>query len=147
MWNLVAYVVLAFLISSLFYLAFGLSRPIVGRLLFRSRRAFFGYGVLVSTTVGGLYAAAIVLFTSGHVLRTGGSLWLYVPLSFVWGATLFRRAGSYQGVALASCMLGLLLSHAGLGILGPVVAWPMVAAVSLFYHLGGLWLVGSGSKQ
>lgn len=103
MWDLFVYVVVACFISWIFKLAVGLLSGLVGfiamfllglksgftsermeaLMLLKYPKTFFGYGVFVHTTVGALYALLIVLFTGYHLSAKGGSLWLYIPLSFL----------------------------------------------------------------
>lgn len=162
MWDFVTYVAVACLIASIFKFAIvlfspragvilmtlmGLKKAKMGLLLQKNPKVFFGYGVFASTTTGAGYAAMIVLFTHDHVFRTGGSLWIYVPLSFVWGFTLLKGVESYQVTLLSSCLLGLILSYAGLGVIGPVLVWPLVLSTSLFYHFGSFWLVGGSPEN
>lgn len=161
MWDLILYVGVACFISWIFKLAVGLLSGLVGMIamfllglksgfksdrmealmLLRYPKTFFGYGVFVHATVGSLYALIIVLFTGYHVHENGGSLWLYIPLSFLWGLSLLNGAEAYRGTLLSSCLLGLILAYIGLGFLGPFVAWPLVLIASLFYYFGRIDLL------
>lgn len=155
MWNIVLYIfigmVFAFFfklivglvsggIAFLFMSLLGFKDRKIDLLIIKHPKLFFGYGVLLNTTIGVVYSIFIALITLYFIIN-GGNRWVLMGLSIIWGFSLLRGAEAYHGVLLTSCLGGLIAFYIGLGIFGSALVWFIVATISLAYYFGRIDVV------